>query len=44
MKSIYLTHEEMIARGDLAVMRAKKELAQEISVEKKYSQSYNIHA
>jgi len=36
MKSKYLTNDEIIVRGDAAVMRAKAELAKDIAMDRKY--------
>lgn len=37
------TYDEMITIGDIAVMDAKKELARDIAVDKRYSQLQNTH-
>lgn len=44
MTSTYLTHDQMIARGDIAVAQAKKELAQEIISDKKRISLCKVHA
>ena len=40
MTQRYFTYDEIIALCDDAVMRAKQELAQEIALDKKYTQSH----
>lgn len=44
MTQKYYTHDQAITHCDATVMRAKKELAQEIATDRKFTQSYSIHA
>ncbi len=37
------TYNQMVTLGDIAVMDAKRELAHDIAVDKKYSQTYGTH-